>query len=1426
MGRGHLAVLEPSPETIQLPIDNDYPAKPVTPIIPSHLVKKNQKAYALIYLSLSNTVQGELSPAASDAFNPNAYLLWKELQKNYGASTLQELSNRMEIIWGTRISEGADPIAALSKMRAAYTEVVTTGKTPFDDQLFSVAVLRSLPPSYQPLVQSLYQLPNLVSTDVATSIRTEYLRRTSSQPLTTVTALQTAAFKPTHRSPRTNKRPANHLGKWCPIHSSTTHSLAECRVAQESSGNAPLSRTLSHANVSNSSLNSDSSTVIGNSRAPPSYAGSIAASQASLSPSDSPSVAHASSYLVKSATHTRDGYHVDSGATEHMDSSDYRFINKARHCQPVTVGGGAQLWSTHIGTVRLTDDITLNNVLLVPDLKCNLISVQRMIHAGYAVEFLNDVCHIRRDRQIVGEAPFIKGLYTFQASYQPHIKANIATGADQLVHWHLRLGHLNFAEVVRMGSAGLLGDSWKDVSSKELAYASCDECIMGKGRRIPSHPVDERAEKSNDLVHIDIWGPARTPSLGGSRYFLTCYDDYSRHVRIYAMKTKDQALQYFRDYILLVNNQCNTTVKRVRSDNGGEFTSEAFTRLLAHNGILANRVPPGAHGQNGRVERTHLTILNTVRTLLLDANLPASFWMEAATYAVYVRNRIPDSHTNQSPYTRWTGKEISAKHIRPFGSKIFVREHTQTNKLSPRYKEALLMSWADDSTSIVRYYDPKTRSFNTSRDVVFPSSSLTPPGSPKKRQGQKIRFSDQPQQRTFDKDVVYLDTESTRRRRSVTQLIEDLRTESSSSDTSQSPTPLSRTQSNDSDFLDRDMDQGLQLEDVDSDGPPSTRSARRRRSPRPRRSSSPESEPDSLDPLALNDNHSIDSYNAGSSTQQEDGTSRDADDESDIETIDSGSTDPLNLNAIAHLADTSNPSSYREARSSGQWEHWKTAMDDELFKMEKYQVFEVLPRKPTMHVLKARWVYTRKIDGTTGKVAAYKARWVAKGYAQIEGIHFNDIHASVVHKDSIRVFLSLVNSLDMECDQVDIKAAFLNGELEETIYMEPPEGSDIPSSHVIRLRKSLYGLRQSPRCFNQAFDKWMRQDGFEPTRADPCLYVRKSQNSTIMVSVHVDDQLIASDSRPELDAFKKRLNARFECTDNGPVNYFLGFNVVRDRSKRRLVISQEHYVEALLERFDMVNCNPVRTPLPASYTPRTATDQEFAEAKHLDFPKLAGSVLYLSTITRPDIAFAAGVLARYISKWSTEHYKAAKHLLRYLRGTSDLCLSYDHDAGKRTLLGYADADWGGCQDTRRSTTGYLFKTFGGITSWRARRQPTVSLSTAEAEYMASADAAKQASWLRLLLADLGYPQLDPTLLYNDNMGAILLSQNPVHHDRSKHISLRHHYLREQVGDKSLSLQHIGSKDNQADLLTKNLSADLFSNLRTAIGMRQQPLNAL
>lgn len=177
-------------------------------------------------------------------------------------------------------------------------------------------------------------------------------------------------------------------------------------------------------------------------------------------------------------------------------------------------------------------------------------------------------------------------------------------------------------------------------------------------------------------------------------------------------------------------------------------------------------------------------------------------------------------------------------------------------------------------------------------------------------------------------------------------------------------------------------------------------------------------------------------------------------------------------------------------------------------------------------ILRARWVYTRKIDGTTGKPAAYKARWVAKGYSQHAGVDYNEVFSAVAHKDSIRVFLSLVNHLDLECDQVDIQAAFLNGGLEETIYLEAPEGSDVPASHILRLNKSLYGLPQSPRCFNHALDQWLKPQGLQPARADSCFYVRSREGELLMLSVHVDDQLIACNSRKALDGFKQALNSK------------------------------------------------------------------------------------------------------------------------------------------------------------------------------------------------------------------------------------------------------------------------------------------------------------
>jgi hypothetical protein len=317
-----------------------------------------------------------------------------------------------------------------------------------------------------------------------------------------------------------------------------------------------------------------------------------------------------------------------------------------------------------------------------------------------------------------------------------------------------------------------------------------------------------------------------------------------------------------------------------------------------------------------------------------------------------------------------------------------------------------------------------------------------------------------------------------------------------------------------------------------------------------------------------------------------------SDDSSDGYNSDS-SEDPLLLKPAHANMVTMEPKSFSQAQQDGDCTQWELAMQAELAKMDKYKVWTIVDRDsvPNIRTVGAKWVYTRKIDGNTGKPSKYKARWVAKGYSQIEGVNFDELFAAVAHKDTIRLCLAIVNYYDWEMDQVNIVAAFLNGDLEETIYMEPPGGSDIPISKVLRLNKALYGLKQSPRCFNKSLDKWLHEQGFESTNGDSCLYYRSIDNNKVLISLHVDDQLIASNNWSHLDIFKKQLDDMFECSDSGPANYFLVLNITRDRSSKVLQLGQQHYVDKVLNKFDMAACNPVTTPLPPEFKPVPATCQ-------------------------------------------------------------------------------------------------------------------------------------------------------------------------------------------------------------------------------------------
>ncbi|EIW73540.1 hypothetical protein TREMEDRAFT_26053 [Tremella mesenterica DSM 1558] len=319
--------------------------------------------------------------------------------------------------------------------------------------------------------------------------------------------------------------------------------------------------------------------------------------------------------------------------------------------------------------------------------------------------------------------------------------------------------------------------------------------------------------------------------------------------------------------------------------------------------------------------------------------------------------------------------------------------------------------------------------------------------------------------------------------------------------------------------------------------------------------------------------------------------------------------------------------------------------------------------------------------------------------------------------------------------------------------------------------------------------------------------------------------LVAGNNRTELDKLKEKINTELECKDQGPVSYFLGININRDRANRKLYLSQEHYIDAMLSRFGEVG-KPCKTILPVDLKLVGPTPDQMKEAHNKPYPALAGSILYLATITRPDIAYAASVLCRFISKWSLDHWKAAKHLLRYLRGTSDLALTFDATAGKRTILGWADADWGGCLDTRRSTTGYVFSTYGGVVSWKSRRQPTVALSTTQAELLASTEAGKEAIWLRQLLADLelGPGDGEPVNILNDNNGAIQLAKHQHGFKLNKAFDMRAQWIREHQDAQLVRLKYTPTASNRADLLTKTLPAHRTDRLRRLLGIGNPMVN--
>ena len=614
----------------------------------------------------------------------------------------------------------------LLKIRTACAELLASqkaGATAKDliESLSPHAMLRALPESFSLLASTILPVADLQSETVIATIQQEWRRRHQSEDSTAVLVARKKPIEINNRSqPKEHGREkgerkkgkdgnwlyGSHEDEYCDSHRAYGHRTSDCR--------RPQARAMAASKTPHF-------IAVGEDQGPGSHAvGTFVATQ-NLSA------------LLTSSTDVI--IVVDSGATDTFVNDESLLTNVIPLVNPiaVSVGDNRTIPATKRGDLKL-GGIVFKDVLLVPRMGYNLLSVRKQGQPGSTKwEFNKTSCALldaAGTTLLAGQMEH--GLYVLRAKtlVRPSSPPSALLADSSLLAWHRRLGHLNVRDVLRLGRSGRLGKGWTAGHSEDV---ECDECVIGKGTRLPTHPSDRRAATPLETIHVDLWGPARIPSKGGQRYFLTCYDDYTRKIHLFFIYQKSEATAKIMEFVNLAENQLTTSVKIVRSDLGGEFTSRALDVYFKSKGIEHHTIPPDAHSQNGRVERAHLTILNDVRTLLADSKLPRSYWAEAAAYAVYTRSRALITGQDESPEDRWSGRTVRLDHLRPFGSRVLYRDHKEKDKLNPRYREAVLLGY-QPGTTYYRVLDKITGSTVCTRDAAFPQHGTKETGAKHPRQ--------------------------------------------------------------------------------------------------------------------------------------------------------------------------------------------------------------------------------------------------------------------------------------------------------------------------------------------------------------------------------------------------------------------------------------------------------------------------------------------------------------------------------------------------------------------------------------------------------------------------------------------------------------------------------------------------------------------
>ncbi|PKU75288.1 Retrovirus-related Pol polyprotein from transposon TNT 1-94 [Dendrobium catenatum] len=941
----------------------------------------------------------------------------------------------------------------------------------------------------------------------------------------------------------------------------------------------------------------------------------------------------------------------------------------------------------------------------------------------------------RKTKCLLLTGPCINGLYPLHhigTSHPQHQQLALLSIQHVPALWHRRLGHPS-SQVL-----ATIAHNHPDIKT-ETKQHFCNNCKIAKSHRLPSYISQTVTLVPLFLVHADVWGPFQTPSNKGYKYYVSFIDDFSKYTWVYPLFRKSEVFNKFVEFQHLTERQFNTKIHILRTDNGGEFINDKFKIFCTQTGIIHQSSCPHSPSQNGVAERKHRHLIETTRTLLLEASLPHFLWVDTMLTATFLINRLPSPNTqNKSPYELLYHTQPDYKNLRVFGCLCYpwLKPYSPT-KLSQLSTPCIFIGYPCNQKGY-RCLDPHTNKVYTSCHVVFnenifPYSHVT---------NTNTSQSNSP---ISTPPLLLVPTAQIPSTLTNTHGIHTSSTQSQSATDSHTPIPSYTPPHT------------ISEADTNASQPPA--------------------------PVQTKSTHHM--------------TTK----------LKSGISTPRQIFDLFHTIHPDDPTSYTQAVKT---EHWRQAMSQEFQALQAQGTWELVKPEPHYNVLGCRWTFRTKFN-SDGTIARYKARLVAKGYNQEHGIDYTETFSPVAKMPTIRVLILTALHYNWNIHQLDVSNAFLHGTLSENVYMQQPQGfqDSLHPNHVCKLKKALYGLKQSPREWYSTLSTHLLRYGFKISNSDQSLLTYKHGNIQLYILIYVDDILLTGNSPPEISRLLTNLQSTFQMRLLGSLSQFLGIQTVK--TKTGLLLHQQPYARKIIERAGMSSSKPVSTPLACKYTIRENSNAVFINPNL--YRQLIGSLQYL-TLTRPDIQFAVHQLSQHMQQPLNIHNESLKRLLRYIQGTTNIGIKLNQT--NLTLRGYVDADWASDTQDRKSISGYCNLLGDSLISWQVKKQTTIARSSTEAEYCALASEASEILWLRRLLEDFNIPQQSPTLIYCDNTSAIALANNPIFHSRTKHIDVDCHFIRDCISKKILSVHHICTNDQLADIFTKPLTSARFQTLSSKL----------